>query len=340
MGSITLITNANGQVAAQFDYTPYGEQLVVSGSVKPHFGFTGQFLDPDVGLIYYQSRYYDPVLGRFLQPDRWIPRPEDPQTLNRYTYVGNNPVTFIDPTGHWFGWDDLIAAGVGFAVGFTVALIATDFDWSVALEAGLSNAITFWVAYNTLGVGGVLFIGSMQVAATVSNEVFSGSRGGGIGDAIQLITTFSASPVTSTVGLIVGVSYILFTDRTWANDFHYVDGTLWFQDPFRGKDAMTTGAVMHYKDNEVFSEQVVSHELIHRRQFGFSGDGFIPIYFLDIGIRMATGTDKDSAYRNTTFEAEAYGKQDRHGNLGSPEEAKQIIQLFDQNILVTAPGRF
>ncbi|MBK7408707.1 MAG: hypothetical protein IPJ40_11980 [Saprospirales bacterium] len=81
------------------------------------------------------------------------------------------------------------------------------------------------------------------------------------------------------MGLIVGVSYILFTDRTWANDFHYVDGTLWFQDPFRGKDAMTTGAVMHYKDNEVFSEQVVSHELIHRRQFGFSGDGFIPIYF-------------------------------------------------------------
>ncbi|MBK7408708.1 MAG: hypothetical protein IPJ40_11985 [Saprospirales bacterium] len=41
-------------------------------------------MDPDVGLIYYQSRYYDPVLGRFLQPDRWIlaGRSPDPEPLH------------------------------------------------------------------------------------------------------------------------------------------------------------------------------------------------------------------------------------------------------------------
>ncbi|MBK6620236.1 MAG: hypothetical protein IPG32_04930 [Saprospirales bacterium] len=169
-------------------------------------GFTGQ---PSTRRrpIYYQSRFYP---GPFPQPDSWI-RARGPQTLNRYTYVGNNPLTFVDPTGHWFGVDDLIAAGVGFAVGFTVALIASDFDWKVALAAGLSNAVTFWFAYSTFGVGGAVFIGSMQLAATVSNNVFAGSKGGSIGDAIQLVTTFGASPMTSTVGLVVGVSYILFT---------------------------------------------------------------------------------------------------------------------------------
>jgi len=342
LGSITLITDGEGDVAGQFDYTPYGEQIVVSGSAQSSFGFTGQFADNDVGLVYYQSRYYDPVLGRFLQPDRYIPRPEDPQTLNRYTYVGNNPVTFVDPTGHWFGIDDLIAAGVGFAVGFTVALIASDFDFKVALAAGISNAVTFWFVYNTLGVGGVVFVASMQIASVISNEVFAGSKGGSIGDAIQLVTTFGASPIISTVGLVVGVSYILFTDRTWENDFHYVDGTLWFNDPFRGKDAMTTGAVVHYGGDEIFSEETIAHELIHRRQFGFSGDGFVIEYFAEIGIRMAFGQNQDDAYRSAIFEAEAYGKEGQHGQQGSQTagEAYRMIQLFDMNVLVTAPGRF
>jgi RHS repeat-associated protein len=58
--------------------------------------------DDETGLFYfYQSRYYDPELGRFTQPDTIVPDPDDPQALNRYTYVNNNPLNLVDPTGHF-----------------------------------------------------------------------------------------------------------------------------------------------------------------------------------------------------------------------------------------------
>ncbi len=46
------------------------------------------------------ARYYDPVLGRFITPDTIVQAPYDPQSLNRYAYCRNNPVKYVDPTGH------------------------------------------------------------------------------------------------------------------------------------------------------------------------------------------------------------------------------------------------
>ncbi|MGC8787728.1 MAG: N-acetylmuramoyl-L-alanine amidase, partial [Anaerolineae bacterium] len=51
-------------------------------------------------LYFYNARWYDPALGRFAQPDTIVPGPGDPQSLNRYAYVHNNPLRFSDPTGH------------------------------------------------------------------------------------------------------------------------------------------------------------------------------------------------------------------------------------------------
>jgi RHS repeat-associated protein len=61
------------------------------------FQFSGKELD-DSGLYYYGARYYDPQLGRFLQPDPAYPGPSS-QHLNRYSYVLNNPLRYVDPTG-------------------------------------------------------------------------------------------------------------------------------------------------------------------------------------------------------------------------------------------------
>ena len=55
----------------------------------------------DRGLYYYGARWYDPTLGRFIQPDTIVPERGDPQGLNRYSYVNNNPVKYTDPSGHW-----------------------------------------------------------------------------------------------------------------------------------------------------------------------------------------------------------------------------------------------
>jgi len=78
---------------------------VVSGPELPSFAqfknsYTGQEIDKSTGLYFYQSRFYDPDIGRFIQADTVIPEPADGQTFNRYTYVNNNPFKFTDPTGH------------------------------------------------------------------------------------------------------------------------------------------------------------------------------------------------------------------------------------------------
>ena len=61
--------------------------------------FTGQRLDA-TGLYYYGARYYDATIGRFISPDTVIQSLANPQTLNRYSYCGNNPLKYTDPTGH------------------------------------------------------------------------------------------------------------------------------------------------------------------------------------------------------------------------------------------------
>jgi len=50
--------------------------------------------------MFYNARYYDPGIGRFISPDTIVPDPANPQDLNRYSYVRNDPVNHVDPSGH------------------------------------------------------------------------------------------------------------------------------------------------------------------------------------------------------------------------------------------------
>jgi RHS repeat-associated protein len=63
-------------------------------------GFTGQEEMPSVCLVNYNARIYDPALGKFMTPDDMIPDAYRGQDYNRYTYVGDNPLSYEDPTGH------------------------------------------------------------------------------------------------------------------------------------------------------------------------------------------------------------------------------------------------
>jgi RHS repeat-associated protein len=64
-------------------------------------GFTGQEEMPSVCLVNYNARIYDPALGKFMTPDDMIPDAYRGQDYNRYTYVGDNPLSYDDPTGHY-----------------------------------------------------------------------------------------------------------------------------------------------------------------------------------------------------------------------------------------------
>ncbi len=96
--SLGSTSATSGASAGTQVYYPYGG--VRSGMLPTDYGFTGQKLDASVGLMYYGSRYYDAALGRFISADTISPNPFNLQSLNRYSYVLNNPVRYVDPSGH------------------------------------------------------------------------------------------------------------------------------------------------------------------------------------------------------------------------------------------------
>jgi RHS repeat-associated protein len=61
----------------------------------------------ELGLLYYNARYYLPGIARFISADTLVPNPTNPQNWNRYSYTNNNPVRFTDPTGHCVIEDDI-----------------------------------------------------------------------------------------------------------------------------------------------------------------------------------------------------------------------------------------
>jgi RHS repeat-associated protein len=63
------------------------------------YGFNGEEKDCETGLIFLRQRYYDPSMGRFISPDFLIGDLTNPQTLNPYIFVLNNPISYIDPNG-------------------------------------------------------------------------------------------------------------------------------------------------------------------------------------------------------------------------------------------------
>ena len=89
--------------------------------------FTGQRWEASLGLYDYRARFYDPALGRFLQPDPLVPEPGNPQALNRYAYVYHNPLRYIDGDGHLPVVPLLVAGAI-------LALKVVDYGWT-AYEA-------------------------------------------------------------------------------------------------------------------------------------------------------------------------------------------------------------
>jgi RHS repeat-associated protein len=94
LGSTTVALDGAGNVTASQLYAPYGTSRYSSGTMPTDRGFTGQHADATTGLDYYNARYYDPAVGQFASADTVF------DGLNRYAYVGGNPETKVDPTGH------------------------------------------------------------------------------------------------------------------------------------------------------------------------------------------------------------------------------------------------
>jgi RHS repeat-associated protein len=101
LGSIRVVTDAQGAIVRQCDYLPFGDTASCTGLQGPvgYFDFQGHRRD-DTRLLYMNARYYDSTLGRFISADPLVPEPRNPQSWDRYAFAFNDPVNNTDPTGH------------------------------------------------------------------------------------------------------------------------------------------------------------------------------------------------------------------------------------------------
>lgn len=97
LGNVILATDADGNSVAEYEYTPFGEELSRSGTYDSRFRFSSKERDPETGFYDFGYRVYAPALGRWLSRD---PLGEFADPLhNLYRFVGNNPLNAVDPDG-------------------------------------------------------------------------------------------------------------------------------------------------------------------------------------------------------------------------------------------------
>lgn len=168
LGSVRVVFGTDGSVKARSDYLPFGEEWSPStpGGPLPTQRFTGQQRDAEEGLDYFKARSLQTRMGRFttIDPRRGVT--ENPQSWNRYSYVLNNPLIAIDPSGKqaegpdgadqrrcdasfsfWQcgGWDSFweTGGGGGFAFGNERA-IATQNGWSPGMPTWMWESLVNW----------------------------------------------------------------------------------------------------------------------------------------------------------------------------------------------------
>jgi RHS repeat-associated protein len=139
LGSTRAITSATGATVWTGTYEPFGRLRSESGPRVSAYLFTDHEFDSETGLYYFGARYYDPASGLFTSPDSIVARPFDPQSLNRYAYVGGKPLSRVDPDGH--DWIDDVGA---FLV--TVSLSAWETSlWAARAAPVVSESPFPWV---------------------------------------------------------------------------------------------------------------------------------------------------------------------------------------------------
>lgn len=99
-GTIYKLLNDQGQIVASYNYDPFGVLIEnTNPSIYMPIGYSGTYRDTETGLLYAQSRYYDPVVGRFTTKDSYRGELVSQISQNRYIYCHQNPISYFDPSG-------------------------------------------------------------------------------------------------------------------------------------------------------------------------------------------------------------------------------------------------
>lgn len=215
LNSSSVLSSSGGAQQEYNVYFPFGRTQATSsqpGTFQISRQFTGQVKDDETGLYYYNARYYDPELGRFIQPDTSIPDLGNPQSYNRYTYCLNNPLRYTDPDGHWAQevadwWSSTVSAGAGHISAGPSHWIYNGTVGSLSsLVGGLAAPLTLGSAAghvygNPNATGKEVLLASVTEAANLAAVIPAAAGiGKGVGMGINALRTGTADAAAEAAG--------------------------------------------------------------------------------------------------------------------------------------------
>ena len=190
LGSIQAYSDENGKLCQELSYDAWGARrnpdnwesyaFLSEANAWKERGFGGHEHIDLLDMINMDGRMYDPIVGRFISADPFVQSPDFTQSLNRYAYCINNPLSLIDPSGYsWFSknWKSLVASVVGVAV--SVVTAGSGSGIGIAIIAGAAG-----------GAAGAL-TGALLNGANIgqiAKATFTGAFWGGLAGAANNLT--------------------------------------------------------------------------------------------------------------------------------------------------------
>ena len=177
-GDVTGLVNASGTQVVSYAYDPWGAPMSVSGSMSATLGavnplrYRGYVYDTETGLYYLNSRYYNPVWGRFINADdvNFIGADGPLAGNNLFVYCNDNPVIYTDETGYSVIAAVLISATVG-AITSVVSQVFSDIIASPFNGGTLSS----WETYVGAALGGAVGgVATLYLGANVGSAIGAG----------------------------------------------------------------------------------------------------------------------------------------------------------------------
>ena len=160
-GDIIGIYDSCWNLLGLYEYDAWGNLLSQVGSeilnINP-FRYRGYYYDAETGLYYLNSRYYDPETGRFISPDDFeYLQPESINRLNIYAYCINNPINYVDPSGHFVITLSFLAAiGVAATIGAGIGLVGTFVGDMIHAALTGEWQLSSWETYLGNALGGAI----------------------------------------------------------------------------------------------------------------------------------------------------------------------------------------
>jgi len=164
LGSVSAVADADGNQISKTLYHPWGTTRHTQGTSPTDYAYTGQMKEGDI--YFYNARWYDPQLGRFMQADTFVPTSQGTQGFDRFAYVNNNPINSSDPSGHCITCVVLAGMAIGTLVDYGIQVYQNT-QTGISFQEALTTDISITEIAKGAVIGGSVALIGAGVASLI-----------------------------------------------------------------------------------------------------------------------------------------------------------------------------